>query len=127
LEVIPLLLGGIQTQYKDAKKIDTDKIDTGKEEMKTGKKMQRRTALGQFSLLISKSLENINKTISEIWSSLSEPIGMTENLKNEFESKLTKAMTAAGLQGADKKLFLLEFYECIDSKKNNFIAKKLKS
>ncbi|NEQ72789.1 MAG: hypothetical protein F6K23_06725 [Okeania sp. SIO2C9] len=107
LEIIPLLLGGIQTEYKG-------NSNDVKEDIKNDNEPQNKTALGQFSRSISTLIENLKETRVEIWSALTEPIGTTKNLQNEIKNKLTKSMSAVGLNDQEKKDFLLFFYRNID-------------
>lgn len=104
LEIIPLLLGGILTEYPGKNLIAGNHYP----------KKQRQTVLGQISVATTKFIENINETLFEIWTALRKPIELTDNRKKEFEFKLSQSMSAVNLTGAKKKEFLFKFYERIE-------------
>lgn len=96
-EIIPLFLGGILTEYP--RKI----------------LKQRQTVWGQTSVAITKFIENINEAIFEIWTALRKPIELTENRKKEFEKKLSESMLAVDFNSEEKKQFLFDFYQKIET------------
>lgn len=105
LEMIPLLLGGILTEYNG----------------KNNSKKQSKTILGQVSHATTKLIGNINETIFEIWSSLTTPIELTENTRKNFENKLDQSMSAFEFNKNEKKEFLVRFYQSIERPKQNII------
>ncbi|MDY7004335.1 MAG: hypothetical protein SWX82_10370 [Cyanobacteriota bacterium] len=119
LEIIPLLLGGIETQFKS-------KRNNVKEDIKNDNESNK-TALGQFSSSISTLIKNIKETTIEIWSALTEPIGTTKNLQDEIKNKLTKSISAVGLNDQEKKNFLLFFYRSIDMEDKKILVKQCNS
>ncbi|NEO57758.1 MAG: hypothetical protein F6K54_34670 [Okeania sp. SIO3B5] len=116
LEVIPLLLGGIQTEFKG-------KENNVKEDIKNDNEPNK-TTLGEFSSSISTLIKNIKETTIEILSALTEPIGTTKNLQDEIKNKLTQSMSAVGLNDQEKKDFLLFFYRNIDMEDKKIAVKQ---
>lgn len=121
LELIPILLGGINIPSRLSNSPEQKTIYEGEKKLKKNKDMQRvpETIIGQVSSQISLIIEDTKNFMLEVFISFKKPIGITSKRLNNVYNHLSKALYVAELNCQDKdnhskQKILLYFYKKID-------------
>jgi hypothetical protein len=142
MEIIPILLSGIHLNKKDNKILNESEKKTDKDgnitklnnnhlisyDVKSSK-----TSINQLSKVVSLIITSSKESCSEIFKSLFQGVGTTDNDRYIFSQKVRKAMSSSGLNDPtsrqdflqyfylqidhnDKKISLLDFIDLSDDK-----------
>ncbi|MGP1384209.1 MAG: hypothetical protein ACTS2F_11670 [Thainema sp.] len=125
MEIIPIAISGIHLSSEDeSKKWTEDNLDSDQAELEekpiterdkgSDQIKQYKTTINQISSVVSSFVYDFKKAWLEIYNSITQGVGTTDNVRNMYAYKLLRAMLSVRLNPNERYKFLILFYASID-------------